>query len=659
MTTRITSILACGILVVMGTMAVAQESDKPEEQVSAEQQMLQDFGAGLKAVGWAMEDSDVDLRETYEAATDALFPDKSDEGMAIYLDDYEANQQREELETFGGDLKNAVMNGSMTREEAWSTWMVVMDEGGKGEDDQEGDWAGRLENAARNGSMSSIHLRIPDGGDVRVLTRPEFLRRDLQYFGRELQLEESTRAIIEVLLEDYVSTYEKRTEELRAAILEARARAGRQWRIRKVDNARSMFNDLSSSVDWDQVRRRVSERVGNAEKQQWMINAAQRFTETLPSIQQAIERRHATLDRTMESSPRGPNVLQLAANLQADRLRMRTDLIESMRLVLNERQREILEGIFDQFILQQGREDSRLGGSRINLEAALAESLGDQPMDETSRTSLEGTKKELGPLVDQWTNARIDRERSGLEMFVAYEQNGEAGAERLARGHAQRATSELNAAIAIRDRLLAGQSELQGSLAEADPETARRFMTVTRQQGFAPQMRTRWSERALTSAMSCTDLDDERRETLIEYESEVSTRLQPIRMEAIQTRMTVEPKIARAKIRELTDDSGETVGLVGWREPGVVKFNTLDEQVSDQLEALLQGLACGESLPRRRGVIDGKALEDAKSKEGDGKGSGKGSGKGGAGKGTASGAGASGKGGAGKGGNRNRTNENL
>ncbi len=641
MTTRFIAHLAFGSLALMGTMALAQDEEKPNEQVSAEQQMLQDFGAGLKAVGWAMEDSDIDLRETYEAATDALFPDKSDEGMAIYLDDYEANQQREELEAFGGELKDAVTNGSMSMEEAWSTWMIVMDEDGKGEDGQEDDWSGRLENAARNGSMSMIHLRIPDGGDVRVLTRPEFLRRDLQYFGRELQLDESTRAIIEVLLEDYVAAYEKRTEELRDAIREARTRAARQWRIRKVDRARTMFDSLAGSVDWDQVRQRVRDRVGDSDKQAWMVNASEQFADTLPGIQQAIERRHATLDRTIDSNPRGSDVLQLAANLQEERLRMREDLIESMRLVLNEQQRQILEGIFDQFILQQGREDSRLGGSRIDLEAALEASLENRSMNEDVRTELDATKTELLQLVDQWTKARIDRERSGLEMFVAYEQTGDPGSERLARAHAQRATSELNAAISIRDRLLAGRSELGDTLARTDPESATRFMTITQQQGFAPQLRTRWSERALAQALSCTDLDDEIRDNLLQYESDVTTRLQPIRMEAIQERMTTEPRIARHKIRKITEEPGESLGLVGWSEPGMVEFKMLDEQVAEQLEALLQNLACAESLPRRQGAIDRKELEGEKGKDGDGKASGKGrSGKG--------------KGGSGKGGGRTR-----
>jgi hypothetical protein len=262
-------------------------------------------------------------------------------------------------------------------------------------------------------------------------------------------------------------------------------------------------------------------------------------------------------------------------------------------------------------------------------------------MDEATRSAFDVTQEELLLLADQWTKARIDRERSGLEMFVAYEQSGEAGAERLARGHAQRATSELNAAISIRDRLLAGRSELGDTLARTDPESATRFMTITQQQGFAPQLRTRWSERALAQALSCTDLDDEIRDNLLQYESDVTTRLQPIRMEAIQERMTTEPRIARHKIRNITEEPGESLGLVGWSEPGMVEFKMLDEQVAEQLEALLQNLACAESLPRRQGAIDRKELEGEKSKNGDGKASGKGrSGKG--------------KGGSGKGGGRTR-----
>ena len=622
------SLLALGILGITSMISLAQEQDD-ERESTAEEQMLEDFGSGLKAVGWTLEDPDINFREIYGAAADALFPDKSDEGMAIYLEDYEANQQQEELDAFGGELKDAVMNGSISREDALSTWMTVMDESGKGqetEDGKENDWSDRLENAARNGRMASIHLRIPDGGDVRVLTRPEFLRRDLQYFGRELRLDEATRSIIELLLDDYVNTYEQRTEELRSAIRESRGRAGRQWRIREVDRARTMFNDLAGSIDWDRARSRVAERIGDGEKQAGMIAAIDRFAETLPNVQQAIEQRHASLDRTIESAPEGPDVLRLAANLQAERPRMRAELIESIRLVLDDRQKEALEAIFDQFILEQGRLDSKLGGSRIDLEGALELSLEDRPMDDGTRETLEEATGEVLQLVDQWTNARIDRERSGLELFVAYERSGEPGAERMARNHAQRATSELNAAIAIRDRLLAAQSEIETVLAGSDQEVARRFVATTREQGFAPQMRTRWSERALASALACADLDEDARDVLIEYESAVSEQLEPIRMQAILDRMDVEPRIAREKIRDITDEAGDSLGLAGWREPGVDRFEVLDDQVDMQLDSLLQGLACAESLPRRPGAIEPKAPEDAKGKGDGGKGSGKGAG---------------------------------
>ena len=57
---------------------------------------------------------------------------------------------------------------------------------------------------------------------MRVLTRPEFLMRDLQYFSRELELDESSRSIMKVLLEDYVKAYEAQSNALKEAIRSAR-----------------------------------------------------------------------------------------------------------------------------------------------------------------------------------------------------------------------------------------------------------------------------------------------------------------------------------------------------------------------------------------------------------------------------------------------------
>ena len=40
----------------------------------------------------------------------AVFPEKADAGMELYLADYEANQQMSEIEVFRDELKENVMN---------------------------------------------------------------------------------------------------------------------------------------------------------------------------------------------------------------------------------------------------------------------------------------------------------------------------------------------------------------------------------------------------------------------------------------------------------------------------------------------------------------------------------------------------------------------
>ena len=224
----ITPLLAI-ITLSLAPCGAASAQDKPNsEPASPEQQLLEDFGSGLRIIGYfAKEDGsasmeDLNLRELVGAAEDALFTEESDKAMSVYLDDYEANQQQQELGRFGDELKAAIADGTMSDQDAMLAWFT-MGSDGKSEDGTERTWEQRFDEHVRSGRLTGINLRIPDGGDMRVLTRPEFLRRDLQYFGRELELDDSTRAIIRVLLEDYVTAYEERTNELLDAVRTARA----------------------------------------------------------------------------------------------------------------------------------------------------------------------------------------------------------------------------------------------------------------------------------------------------------------------------------------------------------------------------------------------------------------------------------------------------
>ena len=603
-------ILSLAVLLVPSKILHAQEADdRPEDESGQEQveqqQMLEDFGSGLRAFAATLDDPDIDiddLIELYQSAENALSPDL---GMELYLDDHEANQQLEELAEFRDDLKEQVFTGSMSRDEVLETWVEVMDVGffHRFERDKIA-WSDRMIDAERTGNLTSIRLRIPDAGDVRTLLRPEFLMRDLKFFGRELELDESTLAVIEVLLEEYVRTYEGRARTLKDAIRTARSRSAKESMINRVTRADDTLERLTATVDWSELRGRIDERVESEERQARMLDGMSRFEGAVGGIQRALARRKSDLEQIEIRPEDTRKVLQLAADLQTDRRRMRSELIEGMMLVLDEGEQEALQGIFDKFILEQARIDSSLGGSRINLELALSEALGEESMSDRTRASLESTTAELLQLVDRWTNARMDRERSGLQLFVAYERDDESALDNLTAGHGQRARTELNAAIMIRDRLLSGQSEIEATLAESNPVTAERFTQLATRQGFQPQMRTRWCEQALEWSVSCPDLDEEQVAIIAEYTSDLDAQLQPIRMKAIQSRLVNEPRIARAKIDKLVGRKTSTpMGPGAWREPGADLFLSLNVQVEEQLDSVLAGMDCLKDIPRRRGKV--------------------------------------------------------
>ena len=491
----------------------------------------------------------------------------------------------------------------MSRDEALGTWLEVVDVRFFHKFDQDDvDWSERMLDADRTGNLAPIRLRIPDAGDVRILVRPEFLMRDLKFFSQELELDEATRAVIETLLADYVETYERRAADLKDAIRAARRSGGRDSMLARATKASNTLERVSGTIDWSDLQDRVEERVPNERRQEWMRNAVVRMEGSLRGIREAIDRRRLELESQTGGPPDSKQVLQLAADLQSDRKGMRESLIESMTLVLDERQQGALAKVFERFTLEQGRIDATFGGARINLERALLEVLGEASMNDETREVLEETNSDLLQLIDFWTSARMDRERFGLELFVAYQRDDESSIDKLTTSLGQRARTELASALAIRDRLLAGQSDLEEKIAESNPDAAERFTRITRIQGFGPQMRQRWCEKALATMASCSDLEEEQQEMLAEQKAMLNEQLDPIRMQAIQLRLQMEPKIAQSGIDKMLGRSiSNPIGIAEWREPSAAEFRALDERIELQLEALLVESPCLESMPRRRG----------------------------------------------------------
>jgi hypothetical protein len=109
LTVRLTT---AAVLRAMPTMLYAQEDRPEEDEQQVEQQMLEDFGNGLCALGALLDDPEIDMKELWQIAAEAVTPAEDQ--------DFESSQQQEELEGFREVLKSSVMNGSMSRNEALS-----------------------------------------------------------------------------------------------------------------------------------------------------------------------------------------------------------------------------------------------------------------------------------------------------------------------------------------------------------------------------------------------------------------------------------------------------------------------------------------------------------------------------------------------------------
>ena len=607
--------------------ATAQE-DRPEEEIQQEQGgaeqaneelvnqaqeiLLQDFGSGLRAVGVALaeQNPDIDLKEIWAAAEEAMLNESSDEGLEFYLDSYEADRQQEDVLSFRNELRDSVINGSMSRDEVLQIWLEVMDARFFHDfgNESNAEWAQRFIDAVGTGNLAAVTLRIPDAGNVRILAKPEFLRRDLQFFTRELELDEESQSRVKALLDDYVTEYERRSTKLQKLIRAVRSNRKLKENRERLARAQANLNEIVQTVDLMELRNRI-------DIDDKTYSAIDRFEGSVDEVQAALWARSLAMDELPEDDFDDSQLLQAANQLRVDRQRMRDSFLDGMKIALDEKRMAVLANIIDQLLLAEARLDGKLGGSKIDLEAALEESVQDDVMKESMQESLASSQLQLIELVKQWTAARIDQELSGLELFIAYQEDGETIRKRLTQKYARRARAELNAAIAIRDHLIASYTEMSSVLATSDQGAADQFVEAVREQGFQAQMRPRWSERAIRTALACVDLTDEQRESLQEMQAEVSNQLAALRELAIQDRILTEPKIARAKINAMNGlQKTSSLGLAAWQEPGARAFGAVDEQVEEQMDVLMIEVSCGERLPRRRGagIVTGGAARNRK-----------------------------------------------
>ena len=632
------------MLMLVTTAAPATFAQKPAESSDGED-LTSQLGGSLKpAIVMGVIDEDM-IEELMLAAYVAS-------GSPVDSSQETPKPGQEDREFFGDlyeQLAEAVKNGQMTREQSEVIWEEALADVKSyyGEYDRRGEepeqsWAS---GSMRAGAMSFARLSIPDPGDLETLTRPEFLKRDASAITRRLELDDLNATIVASLVEDYVEDYLARAQALREEMrtgfraMNARQTAGH---IQVID---------SITIDRQAVRATAESWGKGEDAVQWAQDGITRFEEAIERVRTGLKEERRFLEENGFTN--GANdAFEMIDRIEAFaryRRSARTRLLSELRTVLPESSLEEFEIMVVELLLENARQETSLGGTRIDLMQAIKETSQDTPgMLAEARPTVIKQNNTLIEISDQWMDARIKRELSGFKLAGVMFDRG--GIKKLSNGleiedsgpeidaFIRDVREEIEAEIRLRDATLSGIEVITDSLRNRTEDIAETFRRRAYLQGFSEQMRVRWCERASDCAMDRAEEDSELLESLLEIQESIEERLPALRTRAIMDRIESEPRMARAKVRAFTDGSSvtNTDARLLLKEPGFDAFDDLD----DQIDTLLTGLMSEElmkSCPRKPGTPLGTGMEKTDSKNGkdgqagskSGKAAGKAAGKGG------------------------------
>ena len=518
-----------------------------------------------------------------------------------------------DLKAFGGELKAAVLLGILDEESARDLYFEILEfeyADQKGEGDELGDEAKLKEDDQRRGGMTFARFMIGDEADFTTLLRPEYLSRDLQPLARAVGGEAAVVAVIESLLEDYERAFETASAEFQDSL--ERTSKGHEF-----DLVRETLDLISTTpLTRDEIDRRLLN-VGNGKGlgARDPARVGDWAEKNILGLQSRIERlRDIVVDRQEKITAKGEvqstrEILAMMEALRRTRKMLRQQFEADLRSVISEMNREDIEAALVQIRLEHGRLDARFGGADIDVASAVRRTGIESELEQSSRDRLQSQNIRIADLIDVRTTTRIEREVRSARLLTAEVDGAEDEMIRQSKSVMDAANREISAGIAVRDANLALMMDMHASILESDPTLAAEFLEETRRDGFPDQMRRRWCERALEAAILIPDLDSETMDPILGLEKYAVSRLVELRARAINDRLEIEPRIARAMADGMEDDfaAAKSMGEETWREPGFEQFDRLDDEVGRRLLAIL-GRAGVDTLPRHASL--GTLLEE-------------------------------------------------
>lgn len=558
-----------------------------------------------------------------------------------------------EMEALGQSLKAAVISGQMDKADARALWEAALTEikGDEDEGDDDESLQGKEEPKAYIG-----RLIPPDPTRPVRLLEPEFLTRDVQFLVDRLDLDRERSRIIKMIILDYTTTFDAISAPLRDALAryqQMESKRELEDQIAQLDRA-TVINDQ----DMDQAIEVMSDRV--REYAQASVNkesngreenaprraeiAQQRAREWTQGLTEGLEnlndrmsvlraRMQARLEKVQMAGERvtARELVQMATQLREQRAELKADVFEMLQLIVVikdiQTEQAALDDTLAEIDLRHGLPHARMGGEFINPWSILIDTFPNQTIDSLATSALEERKPILASAIQNRARLSIAREIAGLELMAErdrliaeYGDEDNVGMDRwleVVAPFAKAWDRQIEASIKYRDQLLSLVDDTSILIAEQDASMANHYHDIAMRQGFAPEMRIRWCERALKTAMKLNDLNQVTILLLTEIANSTSHEIRTIREQAIRKRMKRDAELTRQPVLSLwgLDPEADKLWIVeDWAGQEYDAHSKLNERTESALRSVLTP-AQFSILPYRRGSKD-----QDKGQKGNGKG---------------------------------------
>lgn len=250
-------------------------------------------------------------------------------------------------------------------------------------------------------------FRGPRGGGGAAfgqLFRPEFLRRDLQLFAGELELDRSQSTILETLLLDYQAAFDAAAETIRDKFREVRPQSERR------DEQSAVQRELREKMREIREKLRALRQAGEeidpeilAKVRQEMAPIREEMTRLRPQMPQGEE-----LGRMTEG------FASLAREWGRTRAQLKAEFLANLQALLTEEQAERLPAVERWLRREKSLQRGRFSGESVDLFLVLREL--DVILDDLP--SLQALLEEYAVVLDQALIARDDLLDSGRGQMI-------------------------------------------------------------------------------------------------------------------------------------------------------------------------------------------------------------------------------------------------